>query len=114
MAGGALGASLGLSFLVASCCLAPSLFLLFGVSVTALGAFTALAPYQGYLVAAGLGSLGVAGYRIFAGSADEEACADPACAPGGPQRRRLRQLFFAAAGIFTIAALYPYVLDALL
>ena len=40
----ATGGAIGLSVLIASCCIAPTLFLVFGVSIGALGTLSALEP----------------------------------------------------------------------
>ncbi len=107
--------ALGLSVLIASCCIGPTLFLLFGVSVGALGMFSALEPYQPIFIGAGLAALAFAGYRIFRESPAEEACAaDDACAPDSRSRRSTRRFFIVAVVLFMGAAAYPYVLNALL
>ncbi len=69
----ATGGVLGLSVLIASCCIGPTLFLLFGVSVGALGVFSVLEPYQPIFVGAGVAALAFAGYRIFRESPAKEA-----------------------------------------
>ena len=110
----ATGGALGLSVLIASCCVGPTLFLLFGVSVGALGVFSVLEPYQPIFIGAGLVALGFAGYRIFRESPAEEACADDACAPDSRSRRFTRRFFIVTVVLFAGAAVYPYVLNALL
>ena len=105
---------LGLSVLIASCCIGPTLFLLFGVSVGALGALSVLEPYQPVLIGAGLAALAFAGHRIFRDSPAEEACADDACAPDSRSRQFTRRFFIVAVVLFMGAAAYPYVLNALL
>lgn len=110
----ATGGALGLSVLVASCCVGPTLFLLFGVSVGALGVFSVLEPYQPIFIGTGLVALGFAGHRIFRESPAEEACADGACAPGSRNRRFTRRFFVVAVVFFAVAAAYPYLLNALL
>ncbi len=106
--------ALGLSVLIASCCIGPTLFLLFGVSVGALGAFSTLEPYQPYLIGAGVVALGFAGHRIFRPAEMDTGCGDGACAPDSRSRRLTRQFFFLAVVLFMGAAAYPYVLNALL
>ncbi len=111
----ALGGVLGLSALIASCCLGPALFLLFGVSVGALGAFSALEPLRPALIAAGGGLLAYAGWRIHrpAGATPGGACAEGACAPEAPGRRLLRRLFWVAAAVYALAVGYPVILETL-
>ncbi|MFQ5515429.1 MAG: mercuric transporter MerT family protein [Myxococcota bacterium] len=112
----ATGGVLGLSFLVASCCLAPAVFILFGVSVGALGALEALEPYRPIFIALGTGALLYAGVRLYrpGSPSDDAECADRICAPGAGSRRRTRALFTIAAVVFVVSIVYPYVLAALL
>jgi mercuric ion transport protein len=69
--------------LIALCCIGPALFLLFGVSVGALGMFSVLEPYQPIFIGAGLPALAFPDYRILRESPAEEACANDS---GGGKR----------------------------
>lgn len=110
----AAGGVVGLSVLIASCCLGPALFLLFGVSVGALGSLAVFEPYRPLLIAGGGALLVYAGTRIFrAAPAAGEACASDACAPGSRSRRITRALFVGAGVIYLTAIVYPYVLAAI-
>ncbi len=106
--------ALGLSVLIASCCIGPALFLLFGVSVGALGMFSVLAPYQPYFIGAGVLALGFAGHRIFRPAEADTDCGDDACAPDSQSRQFTRRVFIVAVVLFAVATVYPYVLNALL
>lgn len=110
----ATGGVLGLSVLIASCCLAPALFLLFGVSVSALGSLSVFEPYRPYFIAGGGALLLYAGTRIFRPVSAEVAaeCTDDACAPRSPSRRLTRALFLAASAVYVVAIVYPNVLAA--
>ncbi len=110
----ATGGVLGLSFLIASCCIGPTLFLLLGVSVGALGVFSVLEPYQPYFIGAGVLALAFAGHRIFRPAEMDTDCGDDACAPDSRSRRFTRRFFIVAVVLFMGAAAYPYVLNALL
>ncbi len=110
----ATGGAIGLSVLIASCCIAPTLFLVFGVSIGALGALSALEPYQPYFIGAGVLALGFAGHQIFRSADTEADCGAAACAPDSRTRRFTRRFFIVAVVLFMGAALYPYVLNALL
>ncbi len=110
----ATGGVLGLSVLIASCCLGPALFLLFGVSVGVLGAFSVLEPYQPYFIGAGVLALGFAGHRIFRPAEMDTDCGDDACIPDSRSRRFTRRFFIVAVVLFMGAAAYPHVLNALL
>ncbi len=110
----ATGGAIGLSVLIASCCIAPALFLVFGVSIGALGALSALEPYQPYFIAAGALALGFAGHQIFRSAETDADCGDDACAPDSRSRRLTRRFFLLAVVLFVGAAAYPFVLNALL
>jgi len=112
----ATGGVIGVSFLIASCCLAPTLALLFGVSVGALGSFSALEPYRPYFIAAGAIALLYAGRRIYRSAPPDEgdACEDGICAPDSGRRRITRVLFPFAVVLFVLACTYPYILNAIL
>ncbi len=112
----AAGGALGLSVLIASCCLGPALFLLFGVSVGALGSLSIFEPFRPYLIAAGGLLLLYAGVRILrpAPAGTEVGCEGEACAPDAPSRRLSRRLFWVASLLYVVAVAYPTVLGALL
>ncbi len=113
----ATGSAIGLSVLIASCCIAPTLFLVFGVSIGALGALSALQPYQPYqpyFIGAGVLALGVAGHRIFRSADIDTNCEDTTCAPDSGSRRFTRRLFFVAIALFAASIAYPYFLNSVL
>jgi mercuric ion transport protein len=110
----ATGGAIGLSVLIASCCIAPTLFLVFGVSIGALGALSALEPYQPYFIGAGVLALAFAGQQIFRSADIGADCGNDACAPDSRSRRLTRRFFFLAVVLFVGAAAYPYVLNVLL
>ena len=106
----AVGGAIGASILIASCCFAPAMFLLFGVSAGALGALSALEPYRPIFIAAGGLALVYAGIRIFrrTPTVPSTDCGEDACGPDGSARRRTRRLFSVALVVFVIAISYPY------
>ena len=110
----ATGGAIGLSVLIASCCIAPTLFLVFGVSIGALGVLSALEPYQPYFTAAGALALGVAGHQIFRSAETDADRGDEACAPDSGSRQFTRRLFFVAVAFFGLAIAYPYLLNIVL
>jgi mercuric ion transport protein len=112
----ALGGAFGASLLIASCCIAPALFLLFGVSVSALGTLSSLEPYRPIFMSAGGAALLFAVWRAWrpAPITAAEACADGSCAPDSSRRRRTRQLVTFAVILYGLAIAYPYALAALL
>jgi mercuric ion transport protein len=112
-AAGAIGASL----LLASCCLGPTLFLLFGVSAAALGQLSGLEPYRPLFMAVGAFALVCAfwvawkpqGARERAG----DSCRSGACEPARV-RRSLRQLALLALALYGFALAYPWLLATVL
>ncbi len=112
----ATGGAIGASLLIASCCLAPALFLLFGISVSALGALTSLEPYRPAFIAAGGLALFYAGWRIYRADplGRDAVCTEETCAPDSTGRRRIRRLFGAAVGLYLVAIGYPYLIEALI
>ncbi len=109
----ATGGAIGASILIASCCLAPTVLLLFGVSFGALAVFTSLEPYRPIFIVLGGGALfyaaGLAWRPVV-----EAACTDGSCAPGARRRHRTRGLVVLAIVLYGLAISYPYVLEALL
>jgi mercuric ion transport protein len=88
--------------LVAACCLGPTLFVLFGVSVAALGTLGALAPYRLLFLGGGLGCwLFAYQYRRRARRAGD-ACLTPA------SRRGSGALLWGSLLALLLAAVYPY------
>jgi mercuric ion transport protein len=105
----ATGGGIGASLLIASCCLAPTLFLLFGVSVGGLAALASLEPWRPLFIAVGGLSLLYAGWRlrVGAGPSGKAECAGASCATH-PRRRTGRLLVFAVV-LYSVAIAYPYV-----
>lgn len=110
----AAGGGIGASLLIASCCLAPTLFVLFGASVGGLASLASLEPYRPIFIAAGGLSLLYAGWRLRAGGAPsgEAGSCDASCAPEGRARRRTRRLLVFAVALYAVAIAYPYVVAA--
>ena len=109
----ATGGAFAASFLIGSCCIVPTLFLVFGVSVGTLGALSALEPLQPIFIVVGFAALSYAGLRIFRESPDPE-CDSESCEPQSRNRRLLRRIFPLAVLFFVAAISYPYILNTLL
>jgi mercuric ion transport protein len=103
---------IGAALLAASCCLAPALFILFGISASALTQLGVLEPYRPAFIAAGGLCLAAAGWWIY-GRRERaaEACGDDQCAVDSPRQRRTRLLFWISAAAFAVAVIYPYALS---
>ncbi len=102
----AVAGALAAAGLVAACCLGPTLFVIFGVSIASLGALGALEPYRWLFLVAGLACWSVA-YRLRRRAT--AACADETC--GTPTGRRLSGiLLWGSLAALIVAAIYPYVI----
>lgn len=113
----AVGGVIGVSLLIGACCLGPALFLVFGVSIGALGMLAFLEPYRPLFVALGGGALAYAAWRAWMPAPSDSGgaeCVDESCAPNSKQRRRMRLIVTFVAVIYGLAIVYPHVLDALL
>ncbi len=108
----ATGGAIALSILIASCCIAPTLFLVFGVSIGVLGSLSSLEPYQPYFVGVAVLALGFAGRQIFRSADIDTHCEDTTCAPDSGSRRFTRRLFFVAIALFSASIAYPYFINA--
>ena len=91
--------------LVGSCCLGPVLFLLFGVSLGALSALSALEPLRLWFIASALGFWSYGFRRLYlrgpatAGAACDVACKRPSASA--------RVLLWIALRVLVIAIVYP-------
>jgi mercuric ion transport protein len=93
------------SFLVSTCCLGPTLYVLFGVSVGGLSVFAPLEPYRPAFMLVALGLLGYAFHHLYI-QPPQFDCVEN----GRAALRTSRFLFWVASVIFVVAALYPLVL----
>lgn len=93
------------SFLVSTCCLGPTLYVLFGVSVGGLGVFAPLEQYRPVLMLAAMGLLGYAFYHLYI-RLPQFDCVEN----GRSALRTSRFLFWVASLVFVTAVLYPVVL----
>jgi mercuric ion transport protein len=93
------------SFLLSTCCLGPTLYVLFGVSVGGLSIFTSLEPYHPAFLLAALVLLGYAFYHLYIRPPQFDCVEN-----GRSALRTSRVVFWIASLIFVVAALYPVVL----
>jgi mercuric ion transport protein len=108
--------SIGASLAIASCCLAPTLFLLFGVSVGILGSLSALEPLRPWFIAIGGGALSYAVWRTWRPTSVSfgAPCSDADCFQDASPRRRTRWLVAVAFALYVLAIAYPWVVATLL
>ncbi len=89
----AIGGILG-AFAATSCCILPLALTLFGVSGAWMSNLTALAPYQPFIIAVTLASLGYGAYLVY--WKPNKACADgSACARPLPNKLVIGSLWLA-------------------
>jgi mercuric ion transport protein len=103
--------SIGASLLIASCCLGPTLFLLFGVSIASLGHLSALEVYRPYFILAGGAALLYAAWGAWSAtraSAPGEDCSTGTCAPTTP--RSTRGVVLLALALYLVSIAYPWIL----
>ncbi len=94
------------SFLVSTCCLGPTVYILFGVSVGGLSIFAPLEPYRPLFILLALGFLGYAYYHLYIRPPQFDCVED-----GRSALKTSRVLFWIASFIFVIATFYPVVLS---
>jgi len=97
------------SFLVSTCCLGPTLYVLFGVSVGGLSMFAPLEPYRPVFMLGAVALLGYAFNHLYVRPPTFECVED-----GRSPLRTQRFMFWMASLLFMLAALYPVVLPHLL
>lgn len=103
------------SLFAASCCIAPTLFVVFGVSAGGLGFLQSLEPYRWYFLAVGYIAIGYSLHnlylkswikeKIFKKPAVECACEEPSWT-----RKLSKGITWTALVLLVFATFYPYVL----
>ena len=71
--------SVSTAFLASTCCLAPLLFLLFGISASSLSFFKVLAPFYSLFLVVALGVMGYLWYYYFTNVRKALTCEGWAC-----------------------------------
>jgi mercuric ion transport protein len=95
-----------LSFLASSCCIAPTLFVVFGVSISGLGFLNLLEPYRKVFLLGGYLSVIYSLYRFyFKKKSIECACNEPSLGS-----RFGKILAWVSLLLLIVASFYPYVL----
>ena len=104
------------SLLAASCCVVPTLFVVFGVSAGSLSFLSALEPYRWYFLAVAYIAVGYSLYKLYLKNwVKEKLFKKPAieCAceePGWTQKLSKGVTWFALV-LLVFATFYPYVLE---
>lgn len=101
------------SFLVATCCLGPAIFILTGISIGWLSGFTRLSAYKPYLIGTALLVLSYPFYQLYLKKPAIEC--DCEIDPAKIRFKKVNKvLFWGSIAILFIAIIYPYVLKSIL
>ncbi len=101
------------SFLVASCCLGPAIFILTGVSIGWLGSFTRLSAYKPYFIGTALLVLSYPFYQLYLKKPAIEC--DCEIDPAKIKMKKINKaLFWVTFSILIVASIYPYVFNLVL
>ncbi len=103
------------SILAASCCVVPTLFVVFGVSAGSLGFLSALEPYRWYFLAVAYVAVGYSLYNLhlknwFKGRILKKPATECACEEPSWTRRLSKGVTWTALVLLIVATFYPYVL----
>ncbi len=106
------------SLLAASCCVVPTLFVVFGVSAGSLSFLSALEPYRWYFLAVAYIAVGYSLYKLYLRSwVKEKLLKKPAieCACEEPSwtQKLSKGVTWVALILLVFATFYPYVLEKL-
>ncbi|OGW18271.1 MAG: hypothetical protein A3G93_06265 [Nitrospinae bacterium RIFCSPLOWO2_12_FULL_45_22] len=94
------------SFFVGSCCLGPTMFVLFGISIGGLNFFTSLERFRPLFILVAFLFLGYAFYHIYLNKPAFD------CVYKGISSGRINKVFFwLCLSIFLVAVFYPMVLS---
>lgn len=94
------------SFLSASCCITPTLFVIFGVSTGSLSFLNLFEPYRFYFLAIGYIAVGYSFYKGFIKKPNIDCVCEE-----GIKSYKLRKVLTLMAFVFlVVSTLYPYIL----
>ena len=93
------------SFFVASCCIGPAIFVIFGTSLSFLGWFTIFEPYQGYFMAIAAVFLTVSFWKLYLRKTDCDCQEKGAGINSGS-----KIIFWIGLTLFLIAISFPKIL----
>ncbi len=99
------------SILAASCCVVPSLFVVFGVSAGSLSFLSALEPYRWLFLGIAYISVGYSLYRLYLKRLLRKAEVECACEELKWTQRLSRGITWFALVLLVFATFYPYVLE---
>lgn len=106
-AGGAVGA-----VLASSCCIAPLVLFLLGISGAWISNLTALEPYQPVFITITLGLLGAGFWMVY--FKPRRQCAESAYCSKPEAGKLLKNLLWGSTGLIVIAIAFPYIVPWLL
>ncbi len=103
------------SLFAASCCIAPTLFVVFGISVGGLSSLQFLEPYRWYFLGVGYLAVGYSLYNLYLkgwikGRFLKRPTIECACEELGWTRKLSKGITWVALVLLIVATFYPYVL----
>lgn len=101
-AGGAIGA-----VLASSCCIAPLVLFLLGISGAWMSNLTVLEPYQPLFITITLGFLGGGFWMVYFKS--KKQCAEDSYCSKPQSGKLLKSLLWGSTGLIVIAIAFPYI-----
>lgn len=100
------------SFLIGSCCLGPTIFIIFGVSFGSLGYFATFEKYKLIFIIFALLFLGYSFYQLYLlKNSEVNGCKDGSCNVKGYSTKKVNKvIFWISSTIFFISMVYPYLI----
>lgn len=98
------------SFLIASCCLGPLIFILTGTSIAWLSGFTALSKYKTFLIIGAFALLTYPFYQLYI-NRSKIKCDCEINSSNAKLKKLNKILFWLSFIILTIATIYPYLFN---
>ncbi len=98
------------SLLAASCCIGPTLFVVFGVSAGGLGYLTVLEPYRPFFLLIGYIAVAYSFYKIYLKNRIKKSGPECACEEPYWIRKLSKGVTWTALFLLIFATIYPYIL----
>jgi mercuric ion transport protein len=100
------------AFLIGSCCLGPTIFILFGVSLGSLGFFVPLVKYKLLFILFALSFLSYSFYQLYLSkNRISTNCKDGLCDIKGYSTKKINKIiFWICTTIFLVSMIYPFLI----
>ncbi len=99
------------SLLAASCCIGPTLFVVFGVSASGLGSLSILEPYRPLFLLIGYTAVAYSFYKLYLKNRIKKGTPECACEEPSWTRKLSKGIMWTALLLLLFATIYPYVLE---